>query len=505
MTWTKQWKDEYSHSQNWRPDLFLDIYRVVHMPDGNGNYQEQIELVYEDYRWTVAEGEYANDTWTVTLSNMRKYDDYGFEIMYYAVERTVVNAGQFDYQIAQYAYNIDGTFTPIGTRNEVDTTTYGDYVLDLNSTDYKWENNEDQPDSGSDYANYALREDGTFINQLAANITISGEKIWESLPGDFLENGTLPSIRLEVSRSVGDTQDSDNPVATLTITSKQWEALRTDSGAYQYLIKYVGENKLEIGENGELTCVYVPKKNESAEDGVLLPRYNADGALYTYTIGETILFDGISDGEDGTGDGTGDSTAKTAGGEETSAPTEGDVFEKDTNNGFRVVNTYSPKTGSLTVKKHLYLPDDPKGFPAITFRVTQYAEYAAADGEQYGKTGATWTETLSADEVERLYRAYFPEEPGDGGTDSSGDSTADPYPGYVTGTVTFEELPLYAPDGTEYLYSVEEVKDDLQGYNTWAKEGDIKYETILDKGIMPSEKVLDFPVDCNTLTGSVNL
>lgn len=29
--------------------------------------------------------------------------------------------------------------------------------------------------------------------------------------------------------------------------------------------------------------------------------------------------------------------------------------------------------------------------------------------------------------------------------------------------------------------------------------------TILDKGIMPSEKVLDFPVDCNTLTGSVNL
>ena len=32
-----------------------------------------------------------------------------------------------------------------------------------------------------------------------------------------------------------------------------------------------------------------------------------------------------------------------------------------------------------------------------------------------------------------------------------------------------------------------------------------KPETILDKGIMPSEKVLDFPVDCNTLTGSVNL
>ncbi len=29
--------------------------------------------------------------------------------------------------------------------------------------------------------------------------------------------------------------------------------------------------------------------------------------------------------------------------------------------------------------------------------------------------------------------------------------------------------------------------------------------TIFYKGIMPSEKILDLPVDCNTLTGSVNL
>lgn len=476
VTWTKQWKDEYSHSQNWRPDLFLDIYQVVHVEDAQaeGGYQEQIELVYEDYRWTVAEGKYANDTWTVTLSNMRKYDDYGFEIMYYAVERTVVNASQFDYQIAQYAYNINGTFTPIGTRNEVDTTTYGDYVLDLNSDAYSWDDGGDKPNSESDYARYALREDGTFINQLAANITISGEKIWESLPGDFLENGTLPSIRLDVSRSVGDTPDPGNPVATLTITSKQWEALRTDSGAYQYLIQYEGKNKLEIGENGELTCVYVPETG-APTTGTRLPRYDEDGALYTYTIDETILFEGASDGADGSGGDPATPTdgdvpaAGTAGGEETSAPTEGDVFDKNTTNGFRVVNTYNPATGSLTVKKHLYLPEDPEGFPAITFRVTQYAKYAEAD--KYTATGLTWTETLSADKVEELYRVYFPEEPGDGGTDS-GEAEAPKYPGYVTDTVTFDNLPLYAPDGTEYIYSVEEVKDDLQGYNTWALEGD---------------------------------
>ena len=33
----------------------------------------------------------------------------------------------------------------------------------------------------------------------------------------------------------------------------------------------------------------------------------------------------------------------------------------------------------------------------------------------------------------------------------------------------------------------------------------ITNQTIFYKGIMPSEKILDLPVDCNFLTGSVNL
>ena len=45
--------------------------------------------------------------------------------------------------------------------------------------------------------------------------------------------------------------------------------------------------------------------------------------------------------------------------------------------------------------------------------------------------------------------------------------------------------------------------------NTGDNNAKINYsidtETIFYKGIMPSEKVLDLPMDCNTLTGSVNL
>lgn len=42
---------------------------------------------------------------------------------------------------------------------------------------------------------------------------------------------------------------------------------------------------------------------------------------------------------------------------------------------------------------------------------------------------------------------------------------------------------------------------------TWLMKafGAAEYETIFYKGIMPSEKILDLPVDCNFLTGSVNL
>ena len=47
------------------------------------------------------------------------------------------------------------------------------------------------------------------------------------------------------------------------------------------------------------------------------------------------------------------------------------------------------------------------------------------------------------------------------------------------------------------------VTDNGNGFNTENYTSFL--ETIFYKGIMPSEKILDFPVDCNFLTGSVNL
>ena len=70
--------------------------------------------------------------------------------------------------------------------------------------------------------------------------------------------------------------------------------------------------------------------------------------------------------------------------------------------------------------------------------------------------------------------------------------------------ITFENKQVYDIENSSTFFRVaggylKMLGNNVEGVNV--KE----FKTILDKGIMPSEKVLDFPVDCNTLTGSVNL
>lgn len=67
-----------------------------------------------------------------------------------------------------------------------------------------------------------------------------------------------------------------------------------------------------------------------------------------------------------------------------------------------------------------------------------------------------------------------------------------------------EEHTLYESD-TEEEKIVIDIQTELLNKDCLYQNGIPIAKTILDKGIMPSEKVLDFPVDCNTLTGSVNL
>ena len=262
-------------------------------------------------------------------------------------------------------------------------------------------------------------------------------KYWSSLPSGW-PDARLPEVTFYVYRYAEegekpDTTDPDKAVARLTITSAQWDGLKNGL-SYRYLIQYEGANTLSVQTTeGTKTLVCNGPDDEAS---VPLSRYDEHGKLYTYVVRETVNW-----GAD--------------------KPDADEVFEV-TNNAFTFTNAYQPAIGTITVKKFLYLPTGADGklvYPAVTFKLTRQVQDEDG-GYVKDETFAEQTEVLSSDKVATLYREL--EEGSDGKK-----------AGYITGYVEFTDLPLYAPDGTEYHYTVTEDKSELQGYDTWAQAGNV--------------------------------
>ena len=140
-----------------------------------------------------------------------------------------------------------------------------------------------------------------------------------------------------------------------------------------------------------------------------------------------------------------------------SSETKDNVYDVNiVENTFSVTNTYNSKKSNLNIEKYLYLEmnnNAPIAYPAITFNVTR--TYNKNDGvtlEKESVKNIVWT---SAD----VKKAY---------TDQG-----KPTDGLVSETFTISNLPVYAPNGSKYTYTVEEVKTNLNGYDTWAVKEDI--------------------------------
>lgn len=507
VSWTKVWMDNYTNESGLRPDLYLDIYRVVHVavpttsggetgsasteggtdpstgqePETTTTYERRIEYVGSSGDWQRNE----DDTWKLTLENVDAFDDSGYEIYYYAVERTTQPADRYDYQAGKYSLKTDGQTEQLGTRDEAaegddisilskDTVQVsGDYAYDLlvlgkqnaedpdESDSIQWVDPADQPDNigpfgnGSNYAKYALVENGTFTNTLAEEYSINGMKYWTNLSGWDTET-RLPGVKFLVYRYTQDTktwegdripdteiQDAetgnfiDNSkckyyAAQLMISPEQWKDLKSGNG-YQYQILYKGTNTLTFDESG--SPVWGAEEEETA---VPLERYDENGNLYTYEIREVVQW--ADENNDLSGDAV--FTVSQAG------------------NGFYFTNKYDPDTGSIQVKKFLYLPmgedGQPEAFPAVTFKLTRQVTYGGDDYDP-DTSFETRTVTISSLVVQQAWEDL----------DADGQAAE-----YVTLYATFEDLPLYAPNGTAYQYTVIEDRDELKGYETRAESGD---------------------------------
>ena len=438
VTWNKEWKDDFAHNNDLRPDIYLDVYQVSHVSDGAGGVEKQIKEVMADLKWTAEQ----DNSWTVTLSGVQKYDALGYEITYFAVERTVAAVGDYDYQAVKYSLvTTDGSgtekTTDLGTRDHPASGAVGNgHVLDLLGEEYECvgfdpkdlnigEYTPGVSGTAPKYPQYALVEGGTFTNTLADSYPIEGMKYWNSL-GSWPEE-RLPGVTFYVHQYSGDAAPKrenlkpEDAIATLTVNNWTLAPMKTGLG-YRYLIQYQGENALEV-EDGQLVC---------SGTGDPLPRYDGEGKLYHYLVVEEVNWDTALD--------TGDRVFTTS------------------YTDFTVKNTYAPTPGSIQVKKHLYLPmgadGKPEAYPAVTFQLTRQVK--GTDGT-YQDDSFSKTLVLKSDDVKTLYERRQPSD----------------WHGYVTDTLTFTNLPIYAPDGSKYQYTVTEVKTQLQGYDTWAGEGDI--------------------------------
>ena len=457
--WYKQWYDIYMYGSGSRPDIYLDIYRTVHTSAAEDGIET--ELIYPSYRWTnegllppetEAPSEGAGDPageepgtasgdngsadrqyfWRAELENLPKYDDWGYKITYSAVERTSVNASDFDYAIAEYWTGE----TCLGTRDEADPGMEAAY--EAQTTNLDGVNPPVSQDASSSYAKYALNANGTFVNRLNKPVAIEGRKLWTNLPAGY-PAVDLPNVAFALYRRVqgsGEAFDFGGaPIATLTV--QDWSGLKN----YTFRLLYEGKNIIDDGAG---------TVRPESEDQPGLPKYTEEGKLYEYVLREEGITGANGLPLDGTGEGPQESL---------------DLFDiQEISNTFQVENVFHSPTGSLSVKKILELPlggdDLPIAYPAVRFHL--YRVYIQNNGQPSAQE-LVRTATWSSEEVEAAYR-------------QRGDSTT------VETVLSFTDLEQYAPNGSLYLYHVEEDRSFLGGYDTWCGPGDLEAQDVTGGG-----------------------
>lgn len=407
VNWHKEWYDEYAYAGNLRPDIYLNIYKVEH--DENGDPKTP-EIYVRDYRWVYKAGTGTDQksNWTAQISGLPRYDDYGYEILYYATEHTVIDWAAIDYVEVGYEFGGAG----IGSASDPTDLAHVVDVSDLENT-------------RAGERLYALQEDGTFINRLENTVTIQGQKVWSSLPAGW-NPANLPTVTFAVDQSKAGSEDEGaTQIATLTVSDwTDWQ-----NGTYTFQITHTGVN--------------TPQGEEISEEQQLLPKYDKKGNLYNYVLREVEM--------------TWDENV------EEPASNPNSVFKSTIQPGtYLATNTYAPDTGSLSFQKYLELPMGQKGplsYPAVKFEITRtYTDNEGKTSDPEDVETVTWT----SDEVEEAY------------TTSTGARSTP-----VQKVFTVEDLELYAPNGSPYVYTVTEVKDGfLEGYDTWAAAGPVEPEAI---------------------------
>ena len=412
----KEWKDAYRYKNGERPDIYLDLYRVVHVKDEDGNVVEKIENIYLDRKWS-----FHNDVnyLTCNFGSMPKYDSLGYEIFYYAREKMRINKEIFDYTEVEYKYWGDPSDDSVIDEEHPNWEEYRDIGTEyggLLSTEKDKTLLREYVENGEKV--YLLKERGMFVNKIAANVTIDGKKIWANLPSGFLQ-ADLPEVKFSIYQFIEDTDpgndedlNQETPIATLTVTDWSKQIV---NGEYYFKISYYGENTNSIDSEGNLVAEPV-----GADQG-RLPKYDDNGELHIYRLREEVI-----------------------GLDNTDAQDIDLVFKQPVINNYAITNGYNPQLGSVSVRKWLDTTpfNDDEEKPTIYFALTR--TYKNDEGNVV--SDPHFIQVMKMD-----------------------------YKDFVNGVadITFKDLPIYAPNGNYYIYKVAENANKLMqgGYEMTAGNG----------------------------------
>lgn len=418
----KEWKDAYRYKNGERPDIYLDLYRVVHVKDEDGNMVEKIENIYLDRKWS-----FHNDVnySTCNFGSMPKYDSLGYEIFYYAREKMRINKEIFDYTEVEYKYWGDPSDDSVIDEEHPKWEAYRDIGTEydgLLSTEKDKTLLREYVENGEKV--YLLKERGMFVNKIAANVTIDGKKIWANLPSGFLQ-ADLPEVKFSIYQFIDDNdpgKDGDltqeTPKATLTVNDWSKQLVK---GEYHFMISYYGENTNSIDSEGNLVAEPV------GEDQGRLPKYDDNGELHIYRLREEVIGLDNSDAQD-----------------------IDLVFKQPVINNYAITNGYNPQLGSVSVRKWLdttpFTDDEEK--PTIYFALTR--TYKNDEGTVV--SDPHFIQVMKMD-----YKDFVNE----------------------VAEITFKDLPIYAPNGNYYIYKVAENANKLMqgGYDMTAGNGLLAQDT----------------------------
>lgn len=519
VRWHKEWNDAYRNQEDERPDIFLDVFRLVHTSDDT----TQLELVVKDYQWTptTTEGEGeesgpvdAVNYWTATMEGVPEYDRLGYKITYYAVERAVGNTEMFDYGPVRYYMGE----TKLGDRLEVEekytepNVDGEQYACSLkNGDDYVEVANMGDETLADRYrdrtVNYALGEGGTFENYLRANPNLAGSKLWQGVESGY-PTDQLPQVTFALYRKMADAKPDDSgeetepeKIATLEVNWGGDSGMLNGSlttnfrffmlGNWQvdwkdgrYVYTYVGDEATApttrtyyVNDKWQVVDGTTGEEIELPDD-VHLPQYDEEGHRYAYTMVEQsiTLKNPNYDPEGGNSQEyfeikldpkTGKPDMTEGVNTEEAIKFYESIFTdaKVTEGTFQATNVYNDEqNGQLAVEKWLNVGELKEGesYPAI--RVELYRT-VTSQATGVGKWTEVTTYTWDADTVKKAF--------------NSEDGTEITW-GHLTHT--FKDLPIYAPNGEKYVYKVEEVKDGfLAGYNTWAVKGTVEKGDLNEK------------------------